>query len=398
MTTGIIVLNLGSTSLKFALYKIENAELHKVASGGFTGISSTPALLIKDDQDKILESRSFDIAQNITHETALSILIKDLQTKFPGLSIGYAGHRIVFGGERYTKAIKLTTESIDYLENLSKIEPTHQHYEVMGAKILAKAFPTIKQSATFDTSFHRTMPEVAEFYPIPDSITAKGVRHWGFHGISYDYINRQVSKITPAANKVIIAHLGGGASLCALLDGKSIDTTMQFGAITGLPMATRSGDFPVDAAFYLIKQCGYTAESLEAELEKHSGLIGASHGISESMRSLEENNSIHAQKALAYFDYGVLKYVGAYVAILGGLDTLVFTAGIGENDSNFRSRICKKLSCFGIAIAESINIKAVGGNSFTKISTSNSKVAVYVIPTNEELMIALNAVELFNLT
>ncbi|MBP9791721.1 MAG: acetate/propionate family kinase [Rickettsiales bacterium] len=395
MSTGIIILNLGSTSLKFSLFEVKNSELLKVATGGFTGIPSSVTMVLKDAQGNVLQNPDFDVKQNITHELALSLLIKTLQSKFSSLNIDYAGHRIVFGGEKYTKAIRLDNDSLDYLESLSKIEPTHQYYEVMGARIVAKAFPKIKQSATFDTSFHRTMPEVVEFYPVPQSITAKGVRHWGFHGISYDYISRQVAKIIPDARRVIVAHLGGGASLCALLDGKSIDTTMQFGAITGPPMATRSGDFPVDAAFYLIKQCGYTAESLEAELEKHSGLLGASGGLSDNMHILEESTDVNAKKALAYFDYAVLKYIGSYTAILGGLDALVFTAGIGENDFNFRERICKKLKYCGIEIDEIENKKAVGITK--KISTPKSSASVYVIPTNEELMIALNVVELFNL-
>jgi acetate kinase len=395
MKTGIIILNLGSTSLKFALFEVNNSELSKVAGGEFTGIPSNIEFVLKDTQGNKIDIPDLDKTQQVTHEIALNILIKTLRHKFTSLSIDYAGHRIVFGGEKYTKATKLTEDNLVYLESLSKVEPTHQHYEVMGAKILAKAFPEIKQSATFDTSFHRTMPEVAEFYPVPQHINDK-VRHWGFHGTSYEYISRQVAKIIPHARKVIAAHLGGGASLCALLDGKSVDTTMQFGAITGPPMSTRSGDFPVDAAFYLIKQCGYTVESLERELEKNSGLLGASGGLSGDMRVLEQSNDKNAKRAIAYFDYAVLKYIGAYTAILGGLDALIFTAGIGENDSDFRARICKKLSCFGVEIDKAENDVAIGITK--KISSNTSKVSVYVIPTNEELMIALNVAELFDLT
>lgn len=393
---GILVLNSGSTSLKFALYQLQQSELSIVAKGGFAAMPTAATLVVNNSNDVKLVDLQFPDEQ-VNHELALDKLLAILRQKFPRLNIAYAGHRIVLGGERYTQAIKLDNDSLDYLEGLSKIEPTHQYYEVMGARALAKIFPEIKQSATFDTSFHRTMPRVAEFYPVPPEITAKGVRHWGFHGISYDYISRVLAQKAPTAQRVIIAHLGGGASLCAMLDGKSIDTSMQFGAITGVPMATRSGDFPVDAAFYLLKQCGYSVESLEVDLEKHSGLLGASLGISESMQKLEQSPDVNAKKALEYFEYSVLKYIGAYTAALGGLDALVFTAGIGEHDASFRARISAKLVWLGVELDYTANDNAVGGNQMHKISSQNSKVAVYMIPTDEELMIAKNVVELFNL-
>ncbi len=393
---GILVLNSGSTSLKFALYQLQQSELSIVAKGGFAAMPAAATLVVNNSNDVKLVDLQFPDEQ-VNHELALDKLLAILRQKFPQLNIAYAGHRIVLGGERYTQAIKLDSDSLDYLEGLSKIEPTHQYYEVMGARALAKVFPEIRQSATFDTSFHRTMPRVAEFYPVPPAITAKGVRHWGFHGISYDYISRVLTQKVPTAQRVIVAHLGGGASLCAMLDGKSIDTSMQFGAITGVPMATRSGDFPVDAAFYLLKQCGYSVESLEADLEKHSGLLGASLGISESMQKLEQSPDVNAKKALEYFEYSVLKYIGAYTAALGGLDTLVFTAGIGEHDASFRARISAKLLWLGVELDHTANDNAVGGNQMHKISSQNSKVAVYMIPTDEELMIANNVVELFNL-
>ena len=201
----------------------------------------------------------------------------------------------------------------------------------------------------------------------------------------------------PEAKRSIVAHLGGGASLCAIKDGKSIDTSMQFGAITGLPMATRSGDFPADAVFYLLKQGYYSVEQLEILLQKHSGLLGASAGLSEDMYVLEHSSSAPSLQALEYFDYSVLKFIGAYAAVLEGLDLLVFTAGIGENDAKFRARICAKLAWHGIKLDEALNLQAVGGKTATKISASDSSVTVYVIPTNEELMIAQNVVELFGL-
>ena len=398
MSQGIIVVNSGSTSLKFALYEVQAGNAPQaLCQGGFAGMPVNATLKVKDAAGAELFKKDF-AGEDIDHQTALTKLIGLLNTKYPNLAIDYAGHRIVLGGDKFFNATILDDSTLDYLESLSKIEPTHQYFEVMGARALVKAFPQIKQSATFDTSFHRTMPHVAEFYPVPQAIIEKGVRHWGFHGISYAYISRQISKIIPNSHKVVVAHLGGGASLCAMQDGKSIDTSMQFGAITGVPMATRSGDFPADAIFYLLKEGFYTAESLEQELEKHSGLLGASLGLSDDMRSLEQSDDANAKLALEYFEYDVLKYIGAYSAALQGIDALVFTAGIGENDAAFRARIMTKLSWLGITLDSETNIKAVGGaGGAQKISGADSKVAVYVIPTNEELMIALNVVELFKL-
>ena len=393
--SGILVLNSGSTSLKFALYAYSDDVLNVVAQGGFSGMPEHTVLVINDANGHKLLSMDFPEQHQMNHEIALTQLLAILTEKFPDLSIDYAGHRIVLGGEKFSSATKIDINTLDYLESLSKIEPTHQAYEVMGARALAKIFPQIRQSATFDTSFHRSMPEVAEFYPVPQSILDKGVRHWGFHGISYTYINHKVQELIPNASRVIVAHLGGGASLCAIKDGKSVDTSMQFGAITGVPMATRSGDFPADAIFYLLRNGWYTAETLEAELEKHSGLLGASAGLSEDMQNLEDSDDVQAKQALKYFEYAVLKYIGAYTAELQGFDVLVFTAGIGEHDAKFRARICANLTWLGIKLDDKANNLAVAGTQAHKISHQDSLIQVYVIPTNEELMIAQNAVELY---
>lgn len=393
MKNAVIVINSGSTSLKFALYAVDGNDLAILAEGSYTGMPQNTHIKIKDARAKVIEEKDF-ANDSINHEKALSLLIPKLEELFPDLEVKYAGHRVVSGGERFMDAVKLDNEIIDYLEQLSEIEPTHQYFEVMGARALAKVFPNIIQTASFDTSFHRTMPKVAEFYAVPDEITKHGVRHWGFHGISYAYISTQLAKLVPQARRAIVAHLGGGASLCAMLDNKSIDTTMQFGAITGLVMATRSGDFPADALLYLLKKEIYTPQELEILLSKKSGLLALSDNLSESMQVIEDNNSEAAIYAREKFDYMLLKYLGAYTAILGGLDTLVFTAGIGENDAKLRRRICEKLDWLGVSLDESANSRAIGGGAAVKISASDSKIEVYVIPTNEELMIARSTLEI----
>jgi acetate kinase len=208
------------------------------------------------------------------------------------------------------------------------------------------------------------------------------VRHWGFHGISYEYISRQVPKFAPAARRVIVAHLGGGASMCAMLDGKSLETTMGFGAVSGLPMATRSGDVPSDALFYLLRRKLFDAASLEKMLFERAGLLGLS-GMSGDMRVLQESTDPRAIAAIDHFAYAMTKYVGAYTAVLGGLDALVFTAGIGEHSAPARAALCGKLSFLGVKLDEQAN-----GSDGPCISTTESGVSVWVIPTNEELMIA----------
>jgi acetate kinase len=276
----------------------------------------------------------------------------------------------------------------DYLDALAVMEPSHQPYNVSGARAFAEAFPGLPQVACFDTSFHRTMPQVAQTYALPKNVRDAGLCHWGFHGISYDYINRQMPKFAPAARRVIVAHLGGGASMCALLDGRSVETTMGFGALSGLPMATRSGDVPPGALLYLLRSKQFDDTSLEKMLYERSGLLGLS-GISGDMRVLQDSADARAIAALEYFAYTMMKYIGAYTAVLGGLDALVFTAGIGENSPKVRTALCAKLSWLNVKLDEEAN-----ATGLPRISTTDSKVSVWVIPTNEELMIAQHTLAL----
>ena len=268
------------------------------------------------------------------------------------------------------------------------MEPSHQPYNVLGARALAEAFPGLAQAACFDSSFHRTMPEVAQIYALPKDVQGAGARHWGYHGISYDYISRQLPKYAPRARRVIAAHLGGGASLCAMLDGKSIETTMGFGVMTGLPMATRPGDVPQDLLFYLLRRKLFDNASLEEMLYKRAGLLGLS-GVSGDMRILQESTDPLAIAAVEHFVYSMMKYVGAYTAVLGGLDALVFTAGIGEHSAPVRASLCNKLAWLGLTLDEPAN--ASGG---PRISAAGSGVSVWVIPTDEELMIAQHTLAL----
>ena len=277
---------------------------------------------------------------------------------------------------------------LTYLDSLVVMEPSHQPYNVLGARALAEAFPGLPQVACFDSSFHRTMPEVAQIYALPQDVRDAGVRHWGYHGISYDYISRQVPKFAPQARRVIAAHLGGGTSMCAMLDGRSVETTMGFAAVSGLPMATRSGDVPLGALFYLLRRKLFDDASLEKMLYERAGLLGLS-GISDDMRVLQESTDPRAVAAVEYFVYAMTKYAGAYAAVLGGLDAFVFTAGIGEHSAAVRAALCAKLAWLGVILDEQANTS--GGPC---ISAPDSGVSVWVIPTNEELMIAQHTLAL----
>jgi acetate kinase len=242
--------------------------------------------------------------------------------------------------------------------------------------------PKLRQVAVFDTPFHRTMPPLAQRYALPAAFAGNEIRHWGFHGISYDYISRALPRYSPTARRVIVAHLGGGASMCAMLDGRSMDTSMGFSAIEGLPMSTRCGAIDPDILLFLMKVRKHSASDLETLLYKKSGLLGVS-GISGDMRALKDSNSPSAAEAIDYFVYHIVKFAGAYAAVLGGLDAFVFTAGIGENSAMVRARVAEKLAWLGA-------IFDPAGNQATKtvISTPESKVALYIVPTDEELTIA----------
>lgn len=383
MTDAVLVVNSGSTSLKFKVYATgQGAEPPLLCAGAFDEMETAPHFAATDPAGKPLDSRDWGAGQVLGHKAALTFLIDWLEKHEANIRVAAAGHRVVLGGTRFPESVLVTPEVLDYLESLCVMEPTHQSFNVRGARALAEVFPGLPQVTVFDTSFHRTMPDVAQTYPISKAARATGVQHWGYHGISYDYISRQVPKYAPEATRVIAAHLGGGCSVCAIREGHSIETSMQFGALTGLPMATRSGDVPADALFYLLRTGAFTPETLEKDLAKNGGLLGLS-GISEDMKTLQESDDPAAKFAIASFVYSLVKYVGAYTAVLGGLDALVFTAGIGEHSAIVRAAVIEKLGFLGITLDAAANDR-----HGPRISTADSRVAVFVIPTDEERMIA----------
>jgi len=389
MSDAIVCFNAGSTSLKFSAYAADGpGDLSLITHGQIDGMQTDPRFVAQDASAKPLAGHAWGKGQQIDHSTAFQYVIDWLQQDIAGMKVIGAGHRVVLGGTRFESPVRIDARVLDYLESLVVMEPSHQAYEVRGARALAAVLPNLPQVAVFDSSFHRTMPEVAQRYALPKDVLDAGARHWGYHGISYDYISRQVPKYAPGARRVIAAHLGGGASMCAMLDGRSVETTMGFAGVSGLPMGTRSGDIPPDLLFYLLRTKCFTDESLEKMLYERSGLLGLS-GISEDMRDLQASTDPRAGAAIAYFVYAMTKYVGAYTAVLGGLDALVFTAGIGERSASVRAGLCRALSWLGVSLDESRN----AGNG-PRISTDDSRVSVWVIPTNEELMIAQHTLAL----
>ena len=383
MSDAILVVNAGSTSVKFAAYAMDAAGSLPVLCGGrIDSMQGDPHFVVKNEAGKPLAAHEWGEGHAIDHKTALHFVITWLETNLADMKVVAAGHRVVLGGTRFEAPTRIEGDVLDYLESLAVMEPSHQTFNVRGARALAEAFPGLPQVACFDSSFHRTMPEMAQTYALPQDVRDAGVRHWGYHGISYDYISRQVPKFAPQARRVIAAHLGGGTSMCAMLDGRSVETTMGFGAVSGLPMATRSGDVPAGALFYLLRRKLFDDLSLEKMLYERAGLLGLS-GISGDMRVLQESTEPRAVAAMEYFVYAMTKYAGAYAGVLGGLDAFVFTAGIGEHSAPVRAALCSELAWLGVKLDAQAN--ASGG---PRISTPDSGVSVWVIPTDEELMIA----------
>jgi len=379
----LAVFNAGSTSLKFGAYApTSGGSPNLLCRGRIDSMQGDPHFVVTRPDGAPWATHAWGDGHSLDHAAALQFVITWLEANLRGAKVVGAGHRIVLGGERYEAPVRIDSDVLDYLEGLVAMEPSHQAANLSGARGFASAFPGIPQVACFDTSFHRTMPEIAQTYALPQAVRDLGVRHWGFHGLSYEYISRQIATVAPTARRVIAAHLGGGASLCALSQGRSVETTMGFGALSGLPMATRCGDLPPEALLYLLRHKSFDETSLEAMLYGVSGLLGLS-GISGDMRVLQDSPDPRAAAAIDYFAYAMAKYVGAYVGVLGGLDALVFTAGIGENSPPVRAALCARLAWLGVALDPVAN--AAGG---PLISALESAVSVWVIPTDEELMIA----------
>jgi acetate kinase len=379
-----LVLNAGSSSLKFCVYR--NPE-HKVwrleARGQIDGIGTTPKFTARNDAGERLADDALD-ASVTDGRAALDVLADWLRGRYAGSKVLGVGHRVVHGGARYTGPTLVTPKVLHDLRELIPLAPLHQPYNVGAIEAAAERLPGVPQVACFDTSFHRGQPPVAELVPLPREIRERGVQRYGFHGLSYEYIASVLPQTAPeiADGRVIVAHLGSGASLCAMKHRRSIDSTLGFTALDGLCMGTRPGSVDPGVILYLFQNLGLTAKEVETLLYKKSGLLAIS-GISNDMRDLLTHGAPEAALAVDYFVYRAAKEIGALTAALGGLDALVFTAGIGENSPEIRRRICAASAWLGIEVDEGANAARD-----KRISAAGSRVQVWVIPTNEELMIA----------
>jgi len=384
MDSYALVLNAGSSSLKFCVFKPSSgADWQVEARGQIEGIGAAPRMSVKDERgEKRLDEKLDSSIRDC--RAAIDTLAAWLRSNYQGGRIVGVGHRVVHGGPRYSAPVVVTREILAELKELTPLAPLHQPHNLAPIEAIFDRMPDVPQVACFDTAFHRGHAPVASLVALPRKLREGGVERYGFHGISYEYIASVLPVVAPviADRRVIVAHLGSGASLCALKNRKSIDSTMGFTALDGLCMGTRPGAIDPGIVLYLFQKLELSVEEVEGILYKKSGLLGIS-GISNDMRDLLAKERPEARLAVDYFIYRAAKEIGALAAVLGGVDALVFTAGIGENSPEIRRRICEASAWLGIELDQTAN----AGKS-PRISSSGSKVSAWVIPTNEELMIA----------
>jgi len=380
-----LVLNAGSSSLKFCVFhRPERKRWHLSARGQIEGIGTTPHLVAKDDSGTSLIDEMLRADEVRDGNDAVEALAKWLRSRYGGSRVLGVGHRVVHGGARFAGPTIINDEVLEELRSLIPLAPLHQPYNLAAIEAVTERLPDVPQVACFDTSFHRGHDAVNDLIPLPSELTKKGLQRYGFHGLSYEYIASVLPQVAPeiAHSRVIVAHLGSGSSLCALKNGKSVDSTLGFTALDGLCMGTRPGAIDAGVVLYLFQNLQLSSKEVETILYKKSGLLGIS-GISNDMRVLLESNEPAARLAVDYFIYRAAREIGSLTAVLGGLDGLVFTAGIGENSAEIRKRICEGARWLGVELDEQAN-----NSNGARISAEKSKVSAWVVPTNEELMIA----------
>jgi acetate kinase len=384
MGDAILVINAGSSSIKFSLF-IENGEdMELDIRGQVEGIYTEPHFIAKDSGGAVKAEKSWPNGFELGHAGAVEHLRGFLRSELADDNVIGVGHRVVHGGRRYTQPVRVDTDILTVLEKFIPLAPLHQPHNLTPIRLLLERAPELPQTACFDTSFHRTNPEAAQMFALPYELTEAGVLRYGFHGLSYEYIASVLPQYdsSAATGKTVVLHLGNGASMCAIEAGRSIANTMGFTAVEGLPMGTRCGSLDPGVVLYLMDQCGMDAREIEKLIYSQSGLLGVS-GVSSDMRSLLASGEPRAKLAVDLYIYRIRRELGSLAAALGGLDAIVFTAGIGENSPVIRSRICRDAAWLGVELDDAAN--AAGG---PRISTDSSRVAAWVIPTNEELMIA----------
>ncbi len=389
MDSVILTLNAGSSSLKFAAFAlVEGGELNPLASGEIEGIGATPKGEVTTASGEKRALRFDASARRVDHAAAMGAILEWLKQAGYDSSVAAVGHRIVHGGPDYFEPVLIDDATLAKLRALIPLAPLHQPHNIAGVEAAMRSFPSTPQVACFDTAFHRAHPFIHDTYALPRSYYDEGVRRYGFHGLSYEFITRKLRKIAPqiARKSVIIAHLGNGASMCAVHDGRAVATTMGFTALDGLSMGTRCGQIDPGVALYLMAEKKMSVDEVSDLLWKNSGLKGMS-GISQDMRELEASDKPAARDAIAYFVSRIRRELGALAATVNGADAVVFTAGIGEHSWKVREAALTEMEWMGIHL----DAEANRANAQI-ISAKDSPTIVFVIPTNEELMIAEHTV------
>ena len=386
----ILVVNAGSSSVKFQIFSVDGeGSLRRQIKGQMDGIGSRPRLRASGASGDPMADRAYPIEAVPDIPAAMAIAGEWLRDELRITPMA-VGHRVVHGGPDYDRPILIGHGVVARLERFVALALLHQPHNLAPIRSLLANFPGLPQVACFDTAFHRTHSAVADHYAIPHQLHAEGVRRYGFHGLSYEYIARTLPQIAPdiAKGRVIVAHLGSGASMCALREGRSVESTMGFTALDGLPMGTRPGQIDPGVVLYLITEKGMSASSVQGFLYRNCGLKGLS-GVSNDMRELEVSGDAHAKVAIDHFVYRIGLNAGMLAAALQGLDAFIFTAGIGENSVSIRARVAELLGWLGIVLDPAENARQA-----RLISRSDSRIPVYVVPTDEELMIAQHTLSL----
>ncbi len=380
MSGAIAVINAGSSSIKFALYEGDGSE-RILYRGQIEQIGVQPRLLVRDARGETVAEHSWPA---IDHTGATHEIIETARLLLRGKQVDCVGHRVVHGGMKFTVPVRIDGTVLLELEALSPLAPLHQPHNLAPIAAIAEGASHIPQVACFDTAFHRSQPRLAQLFGLPRALTESGIRRYGFHGLSYEYVTQRLRELAPELDeaRVIVAHLGNGASLCAMRAGLSVATTMGFTAVDGLLMGTRCGAIDPGVLLYLMTTMRMDAHAIESLIYRQSGLLGVS-GISSDLRKLRASSDPAAAEAIALFVHRIVREVGSLTSALGGLDAIVFTGGIGENDADVRSSVCEGCRWLGLQIDATRNGKRAG-----RISTDISRVAAWVVPTDEERMVA----------
>jgi len=386
----IAVVNAGSSSIKFTLFTARaGSELGRLADGAIEGVGTAPRFRARNERGALVAEYRWPARAGRSHEDLLSHLIEWIEVHVGPESLEAAGHRVVFGGAMHQAAARIEPAILERLVALVPFAPLHLPHNLAAIRALAATHPDLPQVACFDTAFHRTLPPIERLFALPRALTEAGVVRYGFHGLSYEYIAARLPEFDrrAAEGRTIVAHLGNGASLCALNAGRSVGTTMGFSTLDGLVMGTRPGWLDPGVLLYLMREKGYDTPRLERLLYDECGLLGVS-SLSSDMRTLLGSTEAAAAEAVDLFCHRVVCAIGSLIAPLGGFDALVFTGGIGENAAPVRRRICEALAWMGLSIDGTANDRAG-----PRISAPDSRISAWVIPTDEDLMIARHTLE-----